>query len=245
MAFNPEKYLIDLQGQSYLEVKWRLVWFRSCCPGGTIDTEEVTVDLDRAVEDLVPTGRWIENPNRPGRKMLEKVVKYGKGYARFHAVVTDGLGGRASATKSENGASFPDYVEKAETGSVGRALAMLGYGTQFTGDELDEDHRIVDAPVTPAVQKAPVAGVTSKPPVTPATPVKPEIKPEIKPESKQEAVAVASGDTLATVKQIQSIRMLCQRLSKPDPARMGEMTLLAAKELIVELSREYNEVRQF
>ena len=31
------------------------------------------------------------------------------------------------------------------SGAIGRALAMLGYGTQFTGDELNEEHRIVDA----------------------------------------------------------------------------------------------------
>lgn len=34
------------------------------------------------------------------------------------------------------------------TGAVGRALAMLGYGIQFT-DELDEHQRIVDTPITP------------------------------------------------------------------------------------------------
>ena len=36
--------------------------------------------------------------------------------------------------------------EKAETKAVGRALAMLGYGTQFA-PELDEGERIVDSPV--------------------------------------------------------------------------------------------------
>ena len=147
MTFNPEKHLMDLSGKSYLEVKWRLVWFRQECPNGTIDTEEMEVDTAREVEAEVPTGNWIPNPNRPGKKMPEKVIKQAKGYARFRAVVTDGKGGRATATKSENAASFEDYIEKAETGAVGRALAMLGYGTAFTGDELSEDHRIVDAPV--------------------------------------------------------------------------------------------------
>jgi hypothetical protein len=55
----------------------------------------------------------------------------------------------AQAHKAENktGDGFKDYLEKAETGAIGRALAMCGYGTQFTGDELDEGVRIVDAPV--------------------------------------------------------------------------------------------------
>lgn len=32
--------------------------------------------------------------------------------------------------------------------SVGRALAGLGYGTQNCGDELDEQERLADAPVS-------------------------------------------------------------------------------------------------
>ena len=40
-------------------------------------------------------------------------------------------------------------MEKAETGSIGRALAYCGYGTQFCADELDEAERIVDAPIEP------------------------------------------------------------------------------------------------
>ena len=38
-----------------------------------------------------------------------------------------------------------DYFEKAETKAIGRALAMLGYGTQFA-PELDEAERVVDTP---------------------------------------------------------------------------------------------------
>jgi hypothetical protein len=38
-------------------------------------------------------------------------------------------------------------VEKAETRSIGRALAALGIGTQFVGEELSEGEHIADAPV--------------------------------------------------------------------------------------------------
>jgi hypothetical protein len=140
MAFNPHEHLMKLQGKDYLEVKWRLTWFRDQCPEGTIDTEEMCIDLDREVEE--ETMVWNNDTRRK-----EKVVKHARGYARFRAVVTDGKGGRATGTKSENAASFPDYIEKAETGSIGRALAALGFGTQFVGDEFDEGHRIVDSPV--------------------------------------------------------------------------------------------------
>lgn len=52
----------------------------------------------------------------------------------------------AMAHKFENQQGFPDHLEKSETGAVGRALAMCGYGTQFA-PELDESVRIVDAPI--------------------------------------------------------------------------------------------------
>lgn len=52
----------------------------------------------------------------------------------------------AQATKSEDVGGFGDHLEKSETGAVGRALAMRGYGTQFCADELDEGARVVDSP---------------------------------------------------------------------------------------------------
>ncbi len=144
MSFDPSDHLTQLKSkqgsQDYLEVKWRLVWFRSKYPNGTIDTEEVEVDLDRIVE----AEAYVWNAEK---RRSEKVIKQAKGYARFRTVATNGEGGRATGTKSESAADFPDFIEKAETGSIGRALAALGFGTQFTGDELSEGHRIVDSPV--------------------------------------------------------------------------------------------------
>ncbi len=55
----------------------------------------------------------------------------------------------ATAHKFEDRAGFSDFLEKAETGAIGRALALIGYGTQFCADELDEGARIVDAPAEP------------------------------------------------------------------------------------------------
>lgn len=54
----------------------------------------------------------------------------------------------AQGHKREDKAHFPDHMEKAETGAIGRALALLGYGTQFA-PELDEEERIVDSPIKP------------------------------------------------------------------------------------------------
>lgn len=63
----------------------------------------------------------------------------------------------ASAHKVEDAKGFGDYVEKAETGAIGRALAMCGYGTQFA-PELDEADRIVDSPVTRVAPQQPEPG---------------------------------------------------------------------------------------
>jgi hypothetical protein len=123
----------------YLPVQWRLVWFRSLCPDGTIETEMIHLDLDRETEEEAYA--WNND-----KKRSEKVMKTGKGIAIFRATIKDGKGGVATGTKSEKAASFGDYIEKAETGAIGRALAALGYGTQFA-PELSEEHRIVDSPV--------------------------------------------------------------------------------------------------
>jgi hypothetical protein len=68
-------------------------------------------------------------------------------YAIFTARVKDETGRLiATGTKHETQHGFFDFIEKAETGAIGRALALCGYGTQFA-PELDEEERIVDAPL--------------------------------------------------------------------------------------------------
>lgn len=114
--------LLNLRGKEYLEVKYRLVWFREDHPDWSIETELVSVT---------------------------DVSAYAK------ATIRDDTG-RVIATshKFESIQGFPDFIEKAETGAIGRALALIGYGTQFCADELDEGKRIVDAPASPRVQRA-------------------------------------------------------------------------------------------
>lgn len=112
--FYPNEHLINLKGKDYLQVMWRLVWFRDEHPDWCIDTK---------LEDLTEKG------------------------AVFSCKIYDGNGvQKASGWGSETQFDFRDYLEKAETKSIGRALAMLGYGTQFA-PELDEGERIVDSPV--------------------------------------------------------------------------------------------------
>ena len=114
MAFEPKEHLMDLKGKKYLQVMWRLVWFREDKPGWCIDTK---------LEQLTDS------------------------HAVFSAKIYDENGTQKSAGYgSESIKDFRDFIEKAETKAVGRALAMLGYGTQFA-PEMDEGERIVDSPV--------------------------------------------------------------------------------------------------
>ncbi|MCW5933987.1 MAG: hypothetical protein KIT45_06755 [Fimbriimonadia bacterium] len=114
--FNPRDHLIKVKGgQEYLPVSARLVWFRDERPEWSIETEPHLIDLDKRV-------------------------------AVFRSTVRDEQGRViATATKMETGSDFGDFLEKAETGSVGRALAMCGFGTQFA-PELLEGERLVDSP---------------------------------------------------------------------------------------------------
>src|SRR3546814_7260726 len=55
-------------------------------------------------------------------------------------IYADGLiQNRATGYGSETPKDFGDYIEKAETKAIGRALGALGFGTQFT-DDFDEGH---------------------------------------------------------------------------------------------------------
>jgi hypothetical protein len=248
-SFNPREHLRQIKSrdgyQEYLDVKWRLVWFREQCPNGTIDTEEVMVDLDREVEEEA----FVWNAEK---RRSEKIVKHGRGYARFRAVVTDGKGGRATGTKSENAASFPDFIEKAETGAIGRALAALGYGTQFA-PEMDEAHRIVDSPVERNL------GVTG------ATPTgngngngngngsRGNTNPNANTGnggratgSQPSAGDTGNGDSPSSIteQQIASIRKLSEHLNKIVPPGITDLSFVDGRKLIQQLTAEYREAKQ-
>jgi hypothetical protein len=119
--FNPRDHFLNLKGKQYLPVAARIAWFREDHADWTIKTY--------AVPELS-----------------------GADYCTFAAEILDSSGRLiAKAHKTEHEKHFADYREKAETGAIGRALALCGYGTLFA-QELEEpitpagDMRIVDAP---------------------------------------------------------------------------------------------------
>lgn len=105
-GFNPKDKLIKLQGRDYLEVKWRVVWFREVHPTGAITTELVSTE---------PT--VIVRASVHGADGVLLASDYGTAPAAGKGTWT----GRA--------------IEKASTAATGRALALAGFGTQFDADD--------------------------------------------------------------------------------------------------------------
>src|SRR3990167_3588256 len=125
-AKGTELPLMNLKGKEYLTVAQRNVWFREDHPAGDIETS-------------------IAGEDKETKMVLFKADIYDCN--RNHL---------ASAHKMCTYSQFKDYVEKAETGAVGRALALCGYGTQFAGDDLYEgehlgEGKVVDSPQPQAV----------------------------------------------------------------------------------------------
>jgi hypothetical protein len=120
----------EILGKDYLEVKYRLVWFREEHPLWGIETEILSFDKTMALSKAT-----IKDEN--GRILTQSV-------------------------KMETPQGFPDFIEKSETGAIGRALALLGYGTQFA-PEVEEGERIVDSPAERPIKAPERAKVESKP----------------------------------------------------------------------------------
>lgn len=84
----------------------------------------------------------------PNWSIETEIVERIAGGALMRATVKDENGKvMAQAHKMETKAGFADYLEKAETGAIARALAMCGFGTQFAEEFEEGTERIADAPV--------------------------------------------------------------------------------------------------
>jgi hypothetical protein len=76
---------------------------------------------------------WLRS-EQPASSIETELVSHEDGMAVFRARVALPSGGSATGWGHETASGFDDYVEKAETKALGRALAALGYGTQFCED---------------------------------------------------------------------------------------------------------------
>lgn len=100
---------------------------------------------------------WFRLENPKGKIDSKAILlDMEKGAAVFETYVEREDCGNARMHGSETQGDWKDYIEKAQTKSLGRALAAVGYGSQFTDDEFTEGERIVDSPVekqSPAKQE--------------------------------------------------------------------------------------------
>ena len=126
-GFNPADFTRQLPNEDgsmsmYLDVKYRLLWFRLHRPKGKIDTEIIHVDDKSAVVCC----KLYEDKADPADQYVA----------------------RSCAQRFITNEKFGDrYLEIAETAALGRVLAAAGYGTQFCGSTDMFGDIIADAPI--------------------------------------------------------------------------------------------------
>lgn len=92
---------------------------------------------------------WLRTEH-PEAEIDTNMESYNGQEAIFKATVKIPGMGSATGWGSEDAQGFGDFLEKAETKAIGRALGALGYGTQFT---FDFDYSgVVDSPVQQQAQ---------------------------------------------------------------------------------------------
>ena len=99
---------------------------------------------------------WLRREH-PAAEIVTEHVRIDETSAIFKATVVLPTGGKATGYGSETAGDFGDFIEKAETKAIGRALNALGYGAQFA-EESDD--------ATPPARAVP----TSPRPIAPPSP---------------------------------------------------------------------------
>ena len=130
--FDLSRYMIKLPKKKKLEL-----------PNGQVKWINVEADYLPVAARIA----WFRREH-PDWSIITKEIKTAPKAIVMKALIKDAEGRViATARKKETEEGFSDYIEKAETGAVGRALAMCGYGT-LAAPELDEGERLADAPIT-------------------------------------------------------------------------------------------------
>lgn len=130
-TFDPMKYMLKLPKNKKVNLA-----------NGQVKWEKVETDY----LPVAPRIAWFRKEH-PDWSIITKAVQLADKAVVMKAIIKDASGriiGTARKRETQNG--FPDYIEKAETGAVGRALAMCGYGT-LQAPEFDECERLADAPI--------------------------------------------------------------------------------------------------
>lgn len=132
--FDPNKYMLKLPKNKKVTMS-----------NGQVKWEQTETDYLPVAARIA----WFRK-DHPYWSNITKVVRLADKAVVMKAIIKDMQGTViATARKKETEIGFPDYIEKAETGVVGRALAMCGYGT-LQAPEFDEQERLADSPVEKA-----------------------------------------------------------------------------------------------
>src|ERR671918_346937 len=133
-TFDPMKYMLKLPKMKKVSL-----------PNGQVKFEKTESEYLPVAARMA----WFRK-DHPYWSIITDVEQLADKAVIMKATIKDMLGTViATARKKETEAGFPDYIEKAETGAIGRALAMCGYGT-LQAPEFDEQERLADAPVEKA-----------------------------------------------------------------------------------------------
>lgn len=99
---------------------------------------------------------WMREEH-PSWQIVTEIVyaDYVAGFAVVRAVIMDDDGRIIATAHSEESRGKLPYLKKAETGSIARALALAGYGTQFGEIGMEEEEMIADFPVAQANAQQP------------------------------------------------------------------------------------------
>lgn len=135
--FNPNKYMLKLPKTKKVQLS-----------NGQIKWEQIEADYLPVAARIA----WFRKEH-PDWSIITKTIQLANKAVVMKAIIKNAEGRViATARKKETEIGFFDYIEKAETGAIGRALALCGYGT-LQAPELDEGERLADAPVEKANKK--------------------------------------------------------------------------------------------
>lgn len=118
---------------------------------------------------------WLRKEH-PDAEIVTDLVQHDPQQAIFKATVTVPTGGKATGYGSETASDFPDFIEKAETKAIGRALNALGYGAQFGEPARTEE----PSPAPARDRRAQPGPAVARPVPLPQRGERPERRPEPK-----------------------------------------------------------------
>jgi hypothetical protein len=129
---------------------------------------------------------WLR-ADYPQAQIVTEALRLDDKGAIFKATVTLPGGGVAVGHGSETAGDFGDFIEKAETKAIGRALTALGYGTEFAEGQDDPTLAAATeiAPAAPAPRaREPIAlpATTTPTPAPTATPAAVAPPAQLRPE---------------------------------------------------------------